>query len=81
MEQLKRLEAILSNAYALAMQVQDGTVNLSLAEEVSGECAELIALLNNDTGSFGDADCIDPELVALANRLMGVTVRIHHVYE
>jgi hypothetical protein len=73
MEALKRLEAMIANAYALAVQVQDDNrdenVLQSLAEEVSGECSEFLALLNNDMGSFGDPDCIDPELVALVEHL------------
>jgi hypothetical protein len=75
MKELKRLEAMISNAYALALQVQDDNrdenVLQSLAEEVSGECAEFLALLNNDTGSFGDEECIDRELMVLANSLTG----------
>ena len=60
MKDLKRLEAMIANAYALAVQVQDDNrdenVLQSLAEEVSGECAEFLALLNNDMGAFGDEE-------------------------
>ena len=62
-----RLEEMLGRAYALAAQVLDGEVPESaLAEEVSGECAELLALMDGDMAAFGDPDLIDPELLALA---------------
>jgi len=62
-----RLEAMLGRAYTLAAQVLDGEVPESaLAEEVSGECADLLALINGDMAAFGDPDLIDPELLALA---------------
>ena len=65
-----RLEAMIGRAYTLAAQVLDGEVPESaLAEEVSGECAELLALMNGDMGAFGDPDLIDPELLALAGAL------------
>ena len=62
-----RLEEMLGRAYTLAAQVLDGEVPESaLAEEVSGECADLLALMNGDMAAFGDPDLIDPELLALA---------------
>ena len=73
---MDRLLAMLSRAYALALQVQDDNrdeqVLQALAEEVSGECAEFLALFNEDMGSFGDEECMDKELVALVNKLKGV---------
>ena len=75
MRDLKRLEAMIANAYALALQVQNDNRNENalqvLAEEVSGECAEFLALLDGDTGAFGDDDCMDPSLVALVKHLEG----------
>ena len=73
---MDRLLAMLSRAYALALQVQDDNRDeravQTLAEEVSGECAEFLALFNEDMGSFGDDECIDQNLVALVNKLKGV---------
>ena len=73
---MKRLEKIIANAYQLALQVQDDNrderVMQALAEEVAGESAEFLALLNNDLGSFGDGDCMDPELIELAAQLKEV---------
>ena len=72
-ENYNRLEAILSRAYTLAAQVMDDNrdeqVLQSLAEEVSGECAELLALMDGDMAAFGEPDLIDPELLALAGAL------------
>lgn len=73
---MDRLLAMVSRAYALALQVQDDNrdeqVMQSLAEEVSGECAEFLALFNEDMGAFGDEESIDKELVALVEKLKGV---------
>jgi len=73
---MKRLEKIIANAYQLALQVQDDNrderVMQALAEEVAGESAEFLALLNNDLGSFGHAEVMDPELLALVNSLTEV---------
>lgn len=69
---MQRLVQILSNAYALGLQAQDGKVNAELAEEVTGECAELIALLTDDHGAFGDDECIDPELIRIAHLIKEV---------
>lgn len=70
---MDRLLAMLSRAYALAMQVQDDNrdeqVLQSLAEEVSGECAEFLALYNDNLGSFGDDDCMDQQLSSLVQSL------------
>jgi len=65
-----RLEAMIGRAQELASQVLNGEVpEGALAEEVSGECAELLALMDGDMAAFGDPDLIDPELLALAGAL------------
>jgi hypothetical protein len=66
----KRLEAMLGRAYTLAAQVLNGEVpEGALAEEISGECAELLALMDGDMGAFDEPELIDPELLALASAL------------
>jgi hypothetical protein len=66
----KRLEEIIGRAYTLAAQVLNGEVpEGTLAEEISGECSELLALMNCDMGAFGQPELIDPELLALASAL------------
>lgn len=67
---MKRLVEMIERAYALAVQVQDGKIDIGLAEEVSGECAELLAHLNRDEGAFGDEESKDPELVELSKKLL-----------
>ena len=65
-----RLEAMIGRAYTLASQVINGDeASISLAEEVSGELAELLALMDGDMGAFGQPELIDPELLALASAL------------
>jgi len=68
---MKRLEDILGRAYTLAAQVLNGdTPDIATAEELSGECAELLALLNGDMGAFDEPDLIDPELLSIAKELL-----------
>ena len=65
-----RLEAMLGRAQELAAQVLNGDeASISLAEEISGECAELLALMDGDMGAFPEPELIDPELLALAGAL------------
>jgi len=73
-----RLEAILSRAYTLAAQVMPGDEpDPSLAEEVSGECAELLALMDGDMAAFDGPEFIDPELLALARALQPQGPSVH----
>ena len=73
MSKVNRLEEIIKRAYALAGQVlddnRDEQVLQVLAEEVSGECGEFLAILSEDYGSFGDTKCMDPELIELSLKL------------
>jgi hypothetical protein len=65
-----RLDAMIGRAYELAVQVLNGDeASISLAEEISGECAELLALMDGDMGAFDEPELIDPELLALASAL------------
>lgn len=72
---MRRLIVMLEKSYALASQVidenRDERVLQVLAEEVSGECAEFIALWNNDYGAFDNPECVDPELAAIVKKLKG----------
>ena len=72
---MKRLEEILGRAYTLAAQVLNGdTPDLATAEELSGECAELLALLNGDMSAFDEPKLIDPELIQTAKSLEAVSL-------
>jgi len=64
-----RLEAMIGRAYTLAAQVLNDDADATLAEEISGECAELLALMDGDMGAFSEPELIDPELLALASAL------------
>ena len=67
---MTRLNDILGRAYTLAAQVLNGDkADIALAEELSGECAELLALLQGDMGAFDEPDLIDPELLDIAKEL------------
>jgi hypothetical protein len=66
---MKRLEAMLERAYMLSAQVLNGdTPNISLAEELCGECAELLAHINGNQSAFESEEVMDAELVALAKQ-------------
>jgi hypothetical protein len=69
MDSKLRLEAMIGRAYALAAGALDNQIDPALAEEVSGECAELLALINDDKGAFPDPECIDTELVTIAEKI------------
>ena len=65
-----RLEDMLGRAYVLAAQVINGEMpDSALAEEVSGECSELLALMQGNMAAFGQPELIDPELLAMAAAL------------
>ncbi len=70
---MKRLEAIIGRAYELAAQVLNGDeLDLALAEEVSGECAELLAHVDGDMAAFESEEVMDGDLArtAMAMRLI-----------
>ena len=63
---MKRLHEILGRAYELSAQIlNDCEADISLAEEVCGECAELLAHINGDRSAFESEDVMDAELVRL----------------
>jgi hypothetical protein len=59
---MKRLIDIIGRAYDLSMQVQDDKIDPALAEEVSSECAEFLAIWDEDWGAFDSMDSVDQEL-------------------
>ena len=70
---MKRLEAMLERAYILSAQVLNGDEpDISLAEEVCGECSELLAHINGDQGAFESEEVMDAELVTLAKEITNV---------
>lgn len=69
---MERLIEIIERAYELSMQVQDGVIDTVLAEELSGECAELLAHIEQDEGAFDGDECKDAQLVALAKLILSM---------
>ena len=63
---MERLMEIIDRAYGLAVQAQQGQIDQELAEELSGECAELLAHVYQDFSAFSDKSTQDPELVEIA---------------
>jgi hypothetical protein len=67
---MKRLEEMLGRAYILAAQVLNGDEpDIALAEEVSGECSELYAMLSGDLSSFDEPELMDEELLELTRAI------------
>jgi hypothetical protein len=65
---MSRLIEMLERAYALGMQAQEGSIDISLAECVTSECSELLSLLNGES-IHHDVESMDDELVELAKTL------------
>ena len=62
---MKRLIEMLERAYELGVQAQNNEVDQGLAEEVTSESAELLAMLNNDWSAFESEEVMDAELLKL----------------
>ena len=62
---MKKLIEILERAYELGVQAQNNEVDQGLAEEVTSESAELLAMLNNDWSAFESEEVMDAELLKL----------------
>ncbi len=72
---MKRLEEMLGRAYMLAAQVLNGDErDIGLAEEVSGECSELYAMLTGDMSSFDEPELMDTELLQIAKSLQALSL-------
>jgi hypothetical protein len=62
---MKRLIEMLERAYELGMQAQNNEVDIALAEEVTSESAEMLAMLNDDWSAFESEEVMDAELLKL----------------
>lgn len=47
-----KIEEIIQRAYTLAVQVMNNEIDHVLAEELSGECGELLAFIDDNNGAF-----------------------------
>jgi hypothetical protein len=65
---MRKVVGIIAKAHELTMQIQNGEVDDTLAEELSGECAEFLALWDGDYSSF-DGESLDKNLLKLIKKL------------
>lgn len=68
---MNRLLEMIERAYELGVQAQTGHIETALAEEVTAECGEFLALWEGLKSFYHDEESIDQELVALVNHLKG----------
>jgi len=66
---MDKLIEMIERAYALGMQVQTDEVDLGLAEEVTSECAEFLAVWEEDWGAFESMDIVDKDILELVQAL------------
>ena len=66
-----KLIEMIERAYTLGMQVQTNEVDLGLAEEVTSECAEFLAVWEEDWGAFESMDIVDKDILELVKTLKG----------
>jgi len=66
-----KLIEMIERAYTLGMQVQTNEVDLGLAEEVTSECAEFLAVWEKDWGAFESMDIVDKDMLELVKTLKG----------
>jgi hypothetical protein len=66
---LDRLIDMIERAYNLGMQAQNGECDQGLSEEVTSECAEFLAVWNEDWGSFESMEIIDKDILEIVKTL------------
>jgi hypothetical protein len=68
---MDKLIEIIGRAYELGIQAQNGECDQGLAEELTSECAEFLAVWDEDFGAFESMEIIDKEIMQLVNALRG----------
>jgi len=68
---MQKLIQMIERAYTLGVQAQNNKVDHGLAEEVTSECAEFLAVWQDDWGAFESIDIIDKDILALVKTLRG----------
>jgi hypothetical protein len=67
---LDKLISLIARAYSLGMQAQYADdIDHELSEGVTSECAEFLAIWEEDWGSFESMDIVDKDLLALVKTL------------
>jgi hypothetical protein len=69
---MDKLIEIIGRAYELGMQAQNGECDQGLAEELTSECAEFLAVWDEDFGAFESMEIIDKQIMQLVNILKGL---------
>jgi hypothetical protein len=68
---LDKLIEMIERAYELGVQAQAGDPDQALSEEVTSECAEFLAVWEEDWGSFESMDIVDKDILELVTTLKG----------
>ena len=68
---MDKLIEMIERAYTLGMQAQTNEVDLGLAEEVTSECAEFLAVWQEDWKAFESMDIVDKDMLELVKTLKG----------
>jgi hypothetical protein len=67
---MRRIEQMIERAYTLSAQVLNGDeLDIALAEEVSGESAEFLAMMFGDWSAFESEEVMDMELLETVKKI------------
>jgi hypothetical protein len=76
---LDKLIEMIERAYELGVQAQAGDPDQALSEEVTSECAEFLAVWEEDWGSFESMDIVDKDILALVTTLKANQIEIDNL--
>ena len=76
---LDKLIEMIERAYELGMQAQNGECDQGLAEELTSECAEFLAVWDEDWGSFESMDIVDKRILELVTTLKTSQIEIDNL--
>lgn len=67
---MKRIEKIIEKSYRLSSQVINGDkLDIALAEEISGESSEFLAMMKGDWSAFESEEVMDMELLDTVKKI------------
>ena len=76
---LDKLIEMIERAYELGVQAQNGDPDQALSEEVTSECAEFLAVWEEDWGSFESMDIVDKRILELVTTLKASQTEIDNL--
>jgi hypothetical protein len=76
---LDKLIEMIERAYELGVQAQAGDPDQALSEEVTSECAEFLAVWEEDWGSFESMDIVDKDILELVTTLKANQIEIDNL--